>query len=237
MSERKQLALPLPTRAALGRSDFYVTASNALAVAQIEGWELWPSGKFVLSGPPGSGKTHLAHVWARMTGGLILPSEALAQADIAQLADGPVCVEDIEIIAGNRAAEEALFHLHNLVLAQGHTLLMTARTPPAQWGLTLPDLQSRAEGAQGAQLSEPDDDLLSAVIAKLFADRQIVPAGDVIPYLARRIPRSYTAAQLMVEILDREALGRPKGVNRPLASNVFDRLFSPKLLPNDDEAS
>lgn len=237
MTQARQLALPLPSRPALGRSDFYVTDSNALAVAQIEGWKLWPSGKFVLSGPPGSGKTHLAHVWARLTGGLIVPAESLPTADIPGLAQGPVCVEDIETIAGNRPAEEALFHLHNLVLAQGHTLLMTARTPPLQWGLTLPDLQSRAEGAQGAQLSEPDDDLLSAVIAKLFADRQIVPAGDVIPYLARRIPRSYSAAQLMVEILDREALGKPKGVNRPLAGVVFDSLFAPKLLPGEDDPS
>ncbi|WP_425098924.1 chromosomal replication initiator DnaA [Tropicibacter sp. S64] len=237
MSTPRQLALPLPSRPALGRSDFYVTDANALAVAQIDGWKTWPSGKFVLSGPPGSGKTHLAHVWARMTGALILPAEALPHADIAATAQGPVCVEDIETIAGNRAAEEALFHLHNLVLAEGHALLMTARTPPLQWGLSLPDLQSRAEGAQGAQLSEPDDDLLSAVMAKLFADRQIVPAADVIPFLARRIPRSYAAAQLMVEILDREALGRPKGVNRPLASTVFESLFAPKLLPGDGETS
>lgn len=237
MTNAKQLALPLPSLAALGRSDFYVTEANALAVAQIEGWRHWPSGKFVLSGPAGSGKTHLAHVWARLTGGLIVPAEALPSADLPTLAQGPVCVEDIETIAGHAMAEEALFHLHNLVLAGGHRLLMTARTPPAQWGLGLPDLQSRAEGAQGAQLSEPDDDLLSAVIAKLFADRQIVPAGDVIPYLARRIPRSYAAAQLIVEILDREALGRPKGVNRPLASAVFDSLFSPKLLPNASEPS
>ncbi|MFZ7090108.1 chromosomal replication initiator DnaA [Primorskyibacter sp. 2E233] len=237
MSEPTQLALPLPTRAALGRGDFYVTEANALAVAQIEGWRHWPSGKFVLSGPAGAGKTHLAHVWARLTGGTILPAIALPHANIAALAEGPVCVEDIETIAGNSAAEEALFHLHNLVLAQGHPLLMTARTPPAQWGLSLADLQSRADGAQGAQLSEPDDDLLSALIAKLFADRQIVPAGDVIPYLAKRIPRSYTAAQLIVEILDREALGRPKGVSRPLAIAVFESLFAPKLLPRDSLSS
>ncbi|WGW02259.1 P-loop NTPase family protein [Tropicibacter oceani] len=237
MSHPAQMALPLPTRAALGRSDFYVTEANALAVAQIEGWRLWPSGKFVLSGPAGAGKTHLAHVWARLTGATILPAAALAQADIPMLAEGPVCVEDIETIAGDTAAEEALFHLHNLVLAQGHKLLMTARQPAARWGLSLPDLQSRAMGAQGAELSEPDDDLLSALIAKLFSDRQIVPAGDVVPYLARRIPRSYTAAQLIVEILDREALGRPKGVSRPLAIAVFDRLFAPKLLPMDDTST
>jgi chromosomal replication initiation ATPase DnaA len=224
MTDPVQLALPLPTREALGREDFYVTKANAMAVSQIEGWALWPARKAVLCGPARAGKTHLAHVWAKLSNAQIVPAASLPDQDIPALAAQPVCVEDVDKIAGQRDVEEALFHLHNLVLAQGHALLMTATTPPAQWGLTLPDLQSRADGAQIATLDKPDDDLLAALIAKLFADRQIVPAPDVIPFLARRIPRNYAAIQQMVEELDAAALTRPKGVSRPLAMDVMDRL-------------
>ncbi|CUH76555.1 DnaA ATPase domain-containing protein [Tropicibacter naphthalenivorans] len=231
MTHPKQLALPLPSRAALGREDFYVTTANALAVAQIEGWQIWPNRKFILSGPKGAGKTHLAHVWAQLTGAQIMPARDLTNADIPALAQGAVCVEDVEEIAGDRPAEEALFHLHNLVLAQGHALLLTSRNAPAQWALTLPDLKSRVMGAQAATLAEPDDDLLSALLAKLFADRQIVPAHDVIPYLTKHMPRSYRAAQEIVDTLDTQALARPKGVSRPLAISVIESLA--ELLQED----
>ncbi|KUF12021.1 DnaA ATPase domain-containing protein [Pseudoponticoccus marisrubri] len=234
MSDARQLPLPLPTRPALGREDFYVTPANRLAVAQIEGWQTWPARKMVLTGPEGAGKTHLAHVWARLAQARIVAAEHLTAADIPALAGRPVCVEDADRIAGARAAEEALFHLHNLVLAEGHALLVTARLVPEAWPLLVPDLRSRILGAQAAQLDDPDDDLLAALLVKLFADRQIVPAPDVIPYLARRMPRRYRFAQDLVAALDRAALGRPKGVSRPLAAEVLARLDPPEAPPVDN---
>lgn len=222
-----QLALPLPTRPALGRADFYVAPANALAVAQIDDWRNWPAGKLVLTGPMGAGKSHLAGVWARQTGGVVLPAAALSQIDVPGTATGCVCVEDVPDIAGQKPAEEALFHLHNLVMSHGHKLLLTARSAPSLWPLALPDLKSRVLGAPMVALSEPDDDLLSALIAKLFADRQIVPAADVVPYLVRHMPRSYGAAQRIVDALDAAALGRPKGVSRPLAMRLLATVFDP----------
>ena len=95
------------------------------------------------------------------------------------LADAPVCVENIEAIAGKAPQERALFHLHNLVLAQGHALLMTSAREPAPWRLDLPDLQSRVQGAQSARLSEPDDLLLTMLLAKLLADHADIPVTRI----------------------------------------------------------
>lgn len=218
----RQLAFDLPAKPALGRDDFFVSPANAAAVAMIEGWEGWPSHKLFLTGPEGAGKTHLAHVWAALSGAAIVSAKALAQADIPALASGPVAVEDIGAIAGQSAAQEALFHLHNLALANGQTLLFTAQAEPQHLGLTLPDLQSRLQAAPAVPLSEPDDALLSAVLMKLFADRQLFPKPDVIPYLMRQMPRSFAAAQSLVEALDQAALAEKREITRALARQVLE---------------
>ena len=230
MTGSKQLPLPLPAREALGREDFFVSEANAMAVALVERWSEWPGAKMVICGPRGSGKTHLAHVWAKLSGARIVGADTLPEAEIPDLASGPVCVEDVPQIAGDRPAEEALFHLHNLVLAQGHSLLMTAEREPTLWPLVLPDLKSRIMGAQVARLGAPDDALLTALLAKQFADRQITPKPEVIPYLLPRMDRSFDAAQRIVERLDRMALDESRTLSRSLAARAFGPDNAPETL-------
>jgi len=219
----RQLSFDLPVRTALGRADFFVSPANADAVALIEGWQDWPSRKLLLAGSAGAGKTHLAHVWAEQAGARIVAAGQLAQADIPALATGPLAVEDAHAIARDRAAEEALFHLHNLVLAEGHALLITAREAPALWDLGLPDLASRMAGTLMVRLGPPDDALLAAVLSKLFADRQLSPTPDTVPYLARRIERSFDAAHEVVAALDARALDKGRAITRALAAEVLDK--------------
>lgn len=222
MSE--QLAFDLPVRAALGREDFFVAPANALAVAQMDDWRNWPQRKLVLVGPQGAGKTHLAHVWAEMTGARIIAASDLVSADIPQLAlNGAVAVEDADGIAGTRAMEEALFHLHNLVLAEGGSLLLSAKTPPRQWPLMIPDLKSRLEATATATLEAPDDALLAALLVKLFDDRQVIISPRLIPYLVARMDRSFSAAQSMVAELDHRALETGRKISDKLAAELLDK--------------
>ncbi|MEO0865147.1 MAG: DnaA/Hda family protein, partial [Pseudomonadota bacterium] len=186
-----QLGFDLPVRPALGRDDFLVAPSNAVALAMIEGWMSWPGGKLVLSGPYGAGKTHLTHVWASEAGARIIPADTLPERDVTELSIGPVAVEDVDTIAHNSEAQTALFHLHNMMQAAGQPLLMTGAAAPTHWRMSLPDLQSRIDAAGHAALDPPDDTLLAAVMAKLFADRQVMPKPDVIPYLTSRMERSF----------------------------------------------
>ncbi len=216
----RQLAFDLPPTEALSRADFFVSPSNALALQAVEGWRDWPGGKLVLVGPEGSGKTHLAHIWAEASGAVILQARDLAEVDIAALAGRAVAVEDAQQIG---MAEAALFHLHNVVTAGG-TLLLTATTPPRDWGLHLADLLSRMQAAQVANLMAPDDGLLSAVLVKLFADRQVAVAPNLIPYLVSRMPRSVGAARGLVAALDAQALALGRPVTRALAGDVLDSM-------------
>lgn len=220
----QQLSFDLPARPALGRDDFFVSSANSMAVAMIEGWRNWSGRKLALIGPAGSGKTHLAHVWAIDSHATILSTADLPDADIPALARGPVCVEDIPLIAGNDDAERALFHLHNLVLAEGHSLLVTANTPAKDWDISLPDLASRMQGTQSVMMDSPDDMLLTVLLAKLFNDRQLVPAPDAIPFLIKNMPRSFDMAAQVVQTMDRIALAERRPITRPLARKALIEL-------------
>lgn len=220
----EQLTFDLPVRPALGREEFFVSPANGTTVATVEGWRAWPSRKLVLVGPKGSGKTHLAHVWAELSGASIVAAGDLAGVGIETLAQGPVAVEDADGMAGDANAERALFHLYNLVLAEGHALLLTALTPPARWGIALPDLASRMQATATARLEAPDDVLLAAVLVKLFADRQLDVDPKVVGYLTRQMDRSFAFTGRLVEALDKAALSRRRAITRPLAAQALDRL-------------
>ena len=215
-----QLAFDLPSGEAFRRADFFASPANAQALAAVEAWQDWPGGKLVLVGPAGAGKTHLAHIWADLAGAEVIRASKLVEHDLHDLAQGPVAVEDADVIAGDREAEVALFHLHNLLGGRG--LLVTAASPPRDWGLGLPDLLSRMQAAGVAQLQPPDDMLLSAVLIKLFADRQIVVPPNLIGYLVSRMDRSIAAAREWVKFLDARALAQGRPVTRALAAEVLD---------------
>lgn len=218
----RQLAFDLPAQEAWRREDFFVSPANAVALAAVDGWRGWPNGKLLVVGPAGSGKTHLAHLWAEAVGGRLVRGADLATADLAQLAAGAaIAVEDAEAVAGNRSAEEALFHLHNMVLPHGH-LLLTARRAARDWGMVLPDLRSRIEAAGVARLDSPDDALLSAVLVKLFADRQVVVPPTLIPWLVLRMERSLASARRLVAALDARALAEGKPISRAMAAAMLD---------------
>ena len=113
------------------------------------------------------------------------------------------------------------FHLHVLLARTGGVLLLTAAAPPRDWGLTLPDLMSRMQAAPVTRIEPPDDALLSAVLVKLFADRQLAVAPNLIPYLVARMPRSVGAARELVAALDAAALAEGRPVTRSLAAGLL----------------
>lgn len=203
----EQLLLDLPFRTAMGRADFFVSDANTAAVAAIDGWRDWPFGKLLLTGPQGSGKTHLVHVWAAQSAAEVVPARALDEARLEVLSQADaVAVEDAETIAGDRARETRLFHLHNALAERGAPLLVTASSPPSRWGLVLPDLESRMAQARLEGLLPPDDRLLAALMVKLATDRQVRLTPRLIAYAIPRMERSFAAVQTLMANLDAVSL-------------------------------
>ncbi len=209
-----QLAFDLPGRPAYLRADFFPSPANAAALAAMSDPQHWPDGRMILIGPAGSGKTHLAHLWAAENHGTLIDAADLASADLPKIALAPVVIEDADTLPP--AAETALFHLHNL-MAGVLPLLITAKSPPRDWRITLPDLKSRMQAIAVTRIDAPDDALLAAVLVKLFADRQVTVPPTVISYFIPRMERSLHAASLLVAGLDAYALGLRRPITRNLA--------------------
>ena len=141
------------------REDFTVGATNEQALAFIEAWPSWPSRCGALWGPEGSGKTHLAIIWARAAEAQLIDPRAFSQATVAELTPGGKwLIDDADLIQDS----VALFHLLNFVNQSSGALLLTGRMAPRAWSHELPDLRSRLAGLPGAALFAPDEALLAA---------------------------------------------------------------------------
>lgn len=212
MTPPRQLVLPLPERVLLGRRNFVVADSNEAALTAVESWPGWSGGMLAIIGPEGAGKTHLAALHAAQAGAASWPQTGRHQ-----------IVEDADRLTGDRAAEEALFHAFNRAVSDGGTILFTARAPVAGWNVGLPDLRTRLNTVVAVDLAPPDDVLLTAVLIKLFADRQIDPvrAADVAAWLVRRMDRSLAAAGRVVEALDARSLAEKRAIDTRMAAEIL----------------
>ena len=222
MGMEKQLVFDLPVRPALGREAFLVSDANALAIGMVDRWQSWPEGKLLVSGAEGAGKTHLACVFAEQSGGqMITPAQLDAATDTCA-----TVVEDLhQLHQSGPNAERALFHLHNRLREARLPLMMTGRGQIKDWGLSLPDLISRLEGATTIALDQPDDALIAGMLVKQFDDRQLQATPDLVSFLVTRIDRSGGAVRDIVDRLDKAALTKHRKLNRALAVDVLGGAF------------
>ena len=217
--EPRQLAFALPHAESLTRDNFLEGPANAAGLALVDSWPEWPNRTMLLVGPEGSGKSHLAAIWAEQAGARSTSAHTLTAAAVpAALATGALVVEDLN---PPDVDERALFHLMNLTREDEAFVLITARLPPSAFQIELRDLRSRLRAVPTISLLPPDDALFRALIVKFCADRQLAIDESVVGYLATRIERSYSAARRAVELLDTEALRQGRPVTRALAAELF----------------
>jgi len=209
-----QLVLPLEVRSASGRDDFIVAPGNSQAVAFLDSWPAWPAPAAALYGPPASGKSHLAAVWAEKANAKIISAASLN----AGVPDGALVVEDV----AQGVAEAPLF----VLLERSAPLLITSQAPPAEWQVVLPDLVSRARALLAFPLWAPDDALLMGLAVKLFADRQLQVPENVVLHMVRSLERSPAAVRDFVARADAAALAQQRPVNLSL---IKDLLAGPDL--------
>ncbi len=227
MSPGAQLPLDFDHRPALSGEDFLVAPGNAGAVAWLDRWPDWPGPLLAIHGPAGCGKTHLAQVFMAASGARAIGADALGGTEPRHLLAGArACVvEDAEAFLGGDL-EEALLHLYNTVQETGRHMMLTARRPPARWPVRLADLRSRLKAATAVGIGPPDDPLITAVIVKLFVDRQLRVDADVVSFMLTRMERSFETARTLVAAVDRAALAERRNITVPLVRGVMEEMSS-----------
>ena len=223
MTQIRQNILNFNFRPAIGGQDFQVTLSNKQAFQWLDLWPDWGVPAIIIYGATGCGKSHLVNLFSVKSGGLLVTPALIRKMGISKiLEEVNICIlDDAEM----GFEEEALLHLYNGLMSSGGQILMTAKKPPSQWGLSLLDLESRLNSIPCVKIGLPDDRLLEAVFAKHFSDRQLLVGSDVVAYLIPRIERSLSMAQKIVDKIDKLSLSSGRKVTLPLVRQILDSDF------------
>lgn len=210
-----QLVLPLGTRAALGREDFIVAASNREAVAFIDSYPDWPAPAVALYGPSGSGKSHLAAAWAARAQARIVAAAKLDDEVLQN--EAPIAIEDVDAAAPDAMRDRVLFGL----IERRVPMLLTGANPPSLWPSILSDLASRFRALLAFGLWAPDDALLDMLVSKLLADRQLSVPDNVIAHMIKALERSPAAIRDFVDRADAKALSEKRPISLSLIREIL----------------
>ncbi len=208
-----QLSLPLILPEIFSADNFFISSCNSEAYDSVLNKSNWTAHTLYLYGEAGSGKSHLSYIWAQKTGATIVSPHNIKPEEIT----GNCLVEDIE----QCHYERALLHLFNHCKDIGVQLLMNSHLPPSGLPFTLPDLTSRLRGCQLAVIHTPDDEVISAVLHKQFADRQLLVGEEVISYIATHTERSLEKIKGLVDIIDKDSLIEGRNITIPFVKKFI----------------
>lgn len=214
----QQLLLDLRSFPSMGRNDYYVSNINKEAVTWLDIWPHWPSLGFVVCGPSGSGKSHLANVLETLSKGKIIDAKNISDININDLSEKKcLIIEDIE----KYKSEKALFHIYNLLMEKKNNLMITSNITMSEINFKLPDLKSRLVSLPQVNIGLPDDNLLKNILIKQFLDKGVLVDLEVIDYVIKRMDRSFEAIKKLVSKIDFEALEKSKRITIPFIKQII----------------
>lgn len=197
---------------------------RALAAGQSTDW-------VYLAGPAATGKTHLALALCAASeqagrAPAYLPLSAatgrLRDALVALEGHDLVALDGIEVIAGDREDEVALFDFHNRARSAGITLLYTARSTPDALGLVLPDLRSRLSQCGRITLDALDEQGRGAILRDRAQRRGLALDKAAVEWLLTRTGRDLSGLVALLDRLDRESLAAKRRITVPFLKRVLE---------------
>ena len=206
-----QLILKFPEHRAYKKEDFYVSPSNQEAYDFINSWPKWIKRIINIYGPSGSGKSHLSSILKTKIKCLeILPKELNENVIFEFKTKEVLIIENFD----EKIPEKLLFSLWNVALQDNKYFLINSIKPIISYKFKLPDLMSRIKSSLIIGIKLPSDDLISAIIAKNFSDKQIKVEEKHIDYIIKRIDGSYEKISQFILTLDKYSLkkGSPFGL-------------------------
>jgi chromosomal replication initiation ATPase DnaA len=215
MAAAGQLVFDITPPPSFAAEDYVVGAANAQADG-LAGALAWPTPVGVLIGEAGSGKTHLAHLFAHRFDETRWFGGALPDTHDAY---GALVIDGLERWIGKD--EDSLFHALEAARSAHVPVLVTSRRAPESLGLKRPDTVSRLRAGARASIGQPDDALFLAIAIKLFTDRQLMVDPAVADYLLQRMERSYANLSKLIALIDERSLAAGRSITKPLARDVL----------------
>jgi len=218
--------------------DSYLSESNHAVVSQLalfldkieQGQSNQPS-SFYLFGLTGVGKSHLLHACSAFASQLGKTSVCLSCSELLQLSvevlDGleqinVICLDDIQLLAGNKIWQQAIFDLYNRVLEQNNYLLISGDQSVGQLGLTLPDLVSRLSWGLTEQLKPLSDVEKLTALQFRASKRGLMLSDDAANFLLNRLSRDMANLIASLDTLDKASIREQRKITIPFIKNVLN---------------
>tara|TARA_R110000737_G_scaffold267488_1_gene274980 strand:+ start:511 stop:1221 length:711 start_codon:yes stop_codon:yes gene_type:complete len=183
-----------------------------------------------LFGLTGVGKSHLLHASCAYADTLGITSLCLSFSELTQLSvdvlDGLenidlVCLDDIQLIAGNKKWQQGVFDLYNRMIEQNKCLIITGDQSVAQLNISLPDLVSRLSWGLTEQLKPLSDKEKSFALQYRAQQRGLYISDDVASFLINRLSRDMTSLLAALEQLDQASIREQRRITIPFIKDVL----------------
>jgi DnaA family protein len=222
-----QLALPLRLDDHAVFSSFFAAGNESLVATLMALADGAPGHGCWMWGAPSTGKTHLLQAVCDRAGdqSVYLPLGLLADAG-PEILDGVanrglVCIDDLDLVAGDAGWEAALFSLINHLGDGAGQLLVAATMAPRECPIALADLASRLTRLPVFRLRALDDEERVAALTLRAGHRGLELPDETARYLIRRSRRDMASLYALLDKLDREALRAQRKLTVPFVRDVL----------------
>ena len=210
MKDLNQLLLNFKQNQNFNYNDFYVSKSNYYAFQLIEKWPKWEKNILNICGKKHSGKTHLSNIFLNKNGGIKVEEKEINNEIFKKFK----LYENIIIDNyDNKVDEKLIYSIFNLADQDNKYLIINSLNPINKIDFKLNDLKSRSKNCLFAQIENPDDELMFAIILKSFSDRQIQIDKKLIDFITKRIDRSYCKIADFIYKVDELSLKKRKAID------------------------
>jgi chromosomal replication initiation ATPase DnaA len=217
----QQELLDFPGTVRLDWSDFVEGDENREAILYLAGWPDWNGNGIIICGESGTGKTHLAALWACTAGAVYVLKESL-NGDPRDLYDAECnfVIDNFDDFA-DRKNHAWIFNFINIAKEKNRFFLILCRSRSFLRNIELEDLKSRLFALPCVDILPPKDDLLLKISKKIAGDLGITVADDVLGCLLNFVDRRVTSVADTLKTLDKLSLRQKKPLTLSFVRNCL----------------
>ena len=219
MKSLNQLLLDFDYEQNFKDDDFYVGKSNFYAFEMINKWPKWEKNFLNINGEKFSGKTHLANIFLKKFNGIRIDVNSLNDENLKSIKPYQnIVLEDLNL----NINEKLIYSLFNIIDQDNKFLIITSTKPISEINFQLEDLRSRTKNCLFANIQNPDDELMFALILKNLSDRQITLDKKLIDFIIKRIERSYGKIFEFIYKIDKISLKKKKSIDFKIINEALE---------------